>query len=218
MITVRIQNLDQVRAAFMGIRDDQIPFATARALSITAQQAANFISGTVVPSRFTVREPARMKQGVWGSERVDKRNLVATVADQKTFMGMQESGGMKVAVHGHTFLAVPLSGARPSVSSRIDPANRPAAVMARGGFIRDGIIYATAYKTSRRKLSGGRFGPRAPKMLVGDKGDIFPMYALVREADLPARYGFVKSVADVIARNFGENFLKAWLQAMKTAR
>ena len=33
MITVRIDNLDAIKAAFSGIRDDQIPFTTALALS-----------------------------------------------------------------------------------------------------------------------------------------------------------------------------------------
>ena len=122
---------------------------------------------------------------------------------------------------------MPLSGIRPWGGRQLIPENmRPHAVMAAGGFIRDGIMYAIVLRPGSRRsaLSKSIKGLRNVNKLVSQgkaaswSRQILPVYALVKEAKVPARYEFAKSVAEIVNRNFGENFLKAWLQAMKTAR
>ena len=215
MITLRINNLDQIKAAFSGIRDDQLPYATALALTRTAQDAQKFVQQTTLPQQFVLRSPDWMKLGV-RTQMANKQTLQAMVYDLHQFMALQESGGEKLAYKG--YIAVPLSGIRPWGGRALIPENmRPHAVMTAGGFIRDGIMYAVVLRPGSRRTKLSKQIKGITRAASWSR-QILPVYALVKEAKVPARYEFAKSVADVVNQNFGENFLKAWLQAMKTAR
>lgn len=214
MITVRIGNMADIQRAFSTIREDQIPYASAVALTRTAQDAQSAVQTGVLPANFVLRSPQWMKAGV-RITRAEKALLRALVYDLHGFMGLQETGGLKFAYGG--YVAVPLSGIRPWGGRQLVPEEmRPHAIMQRGGFIRDGIMYLPALRPGRRGAL--KRGVKGITRAASWSRRIVPMYALVKEAKVLPRYEFAKNVAEVVTRNFGVNFLKAWVQAMRTAR
>src|SRR5438105_2225598 len=94
----------------LNVRMDQVRFATALALTRTAQDARAEIQREM-PERFTVRTPWIAK-GVRYTP-ANKQDLAATVSDIDPFMRIQETGGEKTSIHRRVFdygeyLAVPL--------------------------------------------------------------------------------------------------------------
>jgi hypothetical protein len=208
LLTVRIENLKEVQAELRSIAADQIPFATALALTKTAQAGQAKVRSDVLPSHFILRRAAWMKNNIRLTP-ATKTNLAAEVRDTYRAMPLQETGGIKIPFG--RMLAVPLAGARPSASSLISAENRPAAVLARGGFIQGNILYGVPAKAHGPHR--GRRGLRA-----GSSGDIVPMYALVPRAHIGARYGFEEAVIQVVRNTFGDNFAEAFRRAVRTAR
>lgn len=212
MLTINLVALDEVRAELSDIGASQVPFATSLALNKTARDARGGVQDTVLPTRFTLRQPAWMKRNIRVTNST-KTALVAVVSDSYLAMGLQETGGTKIP-YGK-YLAVPLTGARPTPRALIDPANLPKAVMARGGFIRGNIMYDVVRKPdTKRKLIAGFFNQITKTTLRG----IVPMYALVTSANIPPRYGFEPAVAEVVAASFPGNFATAFRQAVRTAK
>jgi hypothetical protein len=212
-LSIRIDGVDSVLAEYADINANQLPYAVVLSLTRTAQQAQDTIRNTVLPTRFTLRRAAFIKQGV-RIQAATKTKLAATVQDIDYFMALQETGGQKIP-YGK-YIAVPLSGARPTLTAIVNPANYPAAVMQRGGFIRGNIMYAVAFKAGRRgRLSGGIAGL---SKAADWSRQIIPMYALVERANVPARYGFEESVRGTVAESWLPNFQASFLQAVRTAK
>lgn len=213
MIKVVIQNTDRVIQNFRGIHDDQLPFAMARSLTGIAKQAQDSVQ-TALPARFTIRRLAWARGGI-RVEAATKRDLFAVVKDIHSYMQLQEEGGTKLPQFGR-FLAVPLSGARRSVTAIVDKADLPGAVMASGlGFIRGNVMYrANFVRSSSRRgfrgVKGFNSGSWSRK--------IIPMYALVPKASVPARYGFVDIVKKVVGRRWEQEFAQAFAKAVETSK
>jgi hypothetical protein len=210
LVTVRIENLKEVQAELRSIASDQVPFATAMALTKTAQAGQGKIRSDVLPTKFILRRAAWMKNNI-RVKSATKTELAAEVRDTYRAMVLQETGGIKIPFGSK--LAVPLSAARPSESSLISPQNRPAAVMARGGFIQGNILYGVPSKRAHGPHKNRR-GARG----ASSSGDIVPMYALVPRARIDQRYGFEDAVIQVVHETFGANFADAFKRAVRTAR
>jgi hypothetical protein len=101
--------------------------------------------------------------------------------------------------------------------SLIAKADRPKAVMQRGGFIRNGIMYAIPNRQRLGRVSWrrGRQGPQ-PLAMQGPMKPV-AMYALVSKASVKPRYEFEKSVTDVVNKTFEKNFEVAFAKAVRTA-
>jgi hypothetical protein len=212
IVQLRIENLKQVQEEMRAIASDQLPYATALALTKTAQAGQRNIRDTVLPSRFVLRRASWMKANI-KIDPATKANLVAAVRDTFGAMALQETGGAKIP-YGSA-IAVPLRGARPSPASLISPQNMPSAIMARGGFINGNIMYDVTVKAGRRRAVKGAFGVSSS---ASWSRQIIPMYALVPRANVPARYGFEAAVEEIVRTTFGDNFREAFKRAVRTAR
>lgn len=206
---IQIQNLKQVQDEFRDIGANQIPFATAKALTRTAQDGQKVIQNNVLGARFTIRRASWAKSGIRITA-ATKQLLQAIVEDINKYMALQETGGEKLPYK--QYIAVPLSGARPSLSAIVSDDNKPAAVMARGGFIRGNVMYAVSYARGQRRLSRTKGGYRSAQLQV------VPMYALVHQARIKPRYGFQPAVVEVVEKNFDANFKDAFQAAVRTAK
>lgn len=215
-MVIKLEGLEQVQAEMRDIAANQIPFATAKMLTMTAQDGQKVIQGVVLPVKFTLRSPSWMKKGIRVTP-ATKTSQVAAVEDIHAFMDLQEQGGTKVP-YGNS-LAIPITGgARPSQRALIPSANMPSRVMAAGGFIIPltngvGLMCARSLKAGRRKRDKftGQLG--AAKW----SRPVVPMYLLVPRATIKARYGFIEAVTQVVEKNWQGNFNKAFLQAVRTA-
>ena len=207
---IKIENLKEVQAALKRTAAEEIPFVTAAALTGTAKVGQGKIRGEILPAHFTLRHAAWMKNNI-RVEPATKTKLLATIRDTFGSMVLQEGGGTKIP-YGAA-IAVPTKFARPSAQSLILPENRPAAVMARGGFIRGNVMYAVAYRRKGR-LKRGAAGPMnaAPT----DDGAIVPMYVLVPRATIRPRYGFEAALLAVVAQEFAPQFSAAFQKYVRT--
>ena len=212
MIRVQLRGVKEVQAEFRSMGADQIPFATALALTKTVQSLQKFDQNTILPSRFTLRRAPWIKQGV-RIKAATKANLEASVEDIHGFMGLQETGGEKIPF-GNA-IAVPLPGARPNVGSIIPDNKRPKAVMANGGFIRNGIMYAVQARYKKQRRRGGIVGPMNATQ---QRNKIVPMYVLVSQANIKPRYEFEKTLAPMVGETFKQQFPIAFAQAVRTAK
>jgi hypothetical protein len=214
IIRVQLRGLKEVQDEMRDIHANQIPFATALSLTTTVKQGQSFLRTNVLPVRFTLRHASWIKQNVRITP-ATKAKLEASVEDTFAAMELQETGGDKIP-YG-TAIAVPLSGARPRPGALIKDEDRPHAVMQRGGFIRNGIMWAVTiqHTGARRRLNRNIAG-------IASTGTwerkIVPMYALVPRAVIKPRYGFEQAVLKVIEANFKNNFHDAFLRAVRTAR
>ena len=217
LVRIQLEGFDQLKAELADIRVNQLPFASALALTRTAQDAQENDRSNVLPLKFTLRRASWAKQGVRITA-ATKTNLQASVQDIHPYMALQETGGEKIAYKN--MLAIPLEGARPTLQSLIADENRPHAVMARGGFIRDNVMYAVALKSSRRgRVSRAIAG--ISKSATWSR-QVVPMYVLAPQAVIgrnPAKlYGFVAAAQEMVAQRFELNFRQAYLRAVRTAR
>lgn len=193
-------------SALRGIRSDrdQIPFAVARALTLTAKDAQQRIIQRL-PQVFTLRRVSWEKQGV-RITKATKQNWTAAVADIHSYMVLQETGGPKIPYGNH--LCVPLRGARPVPTALIRKQDFPKVVMDQGGFIKR---YRGLLIMFRRIQKG------VPRRRGQKLGQIVPMYLLLTRAELKSRFGFAQTVQAVVDGGaFDRNFDTAFRDAVAT--
>lgn len=185
-----------VTAAVKGIRDDQIPFATALALTRTAQDVQAEIRRQL-PQRFTIRN-SWVSKGIVISK-ATKRQLYAIVRSRDDFMVLQETGGTKAPRGRH--LAVP-QGIRGSDREIVTRGKRPrAALRKKRTFVatirgKEGIWQRTTKKRNPIKM----------------------LYTLRPTVPVKARFGFHDTAERTAQQRFEENFRTAFEQAVRTAR
>jgi hypothetical protein len=98
-------NIKQAVAKLQSITDaKQLPFAIARALTVTARDVQDEVRNNLA-QRFTLRNNW-VRQGIQ-IQRATKQNLEAMVFSRDAFMGLQEVGGAKSPLGN--YLAVPTS-------------------------------------------------------------------------------------------------------------
>lgn len=192
-INLQVEGVRETAEYFRAAGSRDLPITMAATLSRLAAKAQREIR-ILLGEHFILRRPAWARSGV-RIEPATKSKWVAAVKDINPYMELQQTGGEKIP-YGK-FIAVPLSGARPTPASLIAAHNRPHAVMAAGGFIRNGIMYAVLIGKPRGRAQ--RF-----------TGRVVPMYVLVSSAEEKPRYGFDLAVEKVVELNYREEFGKAW--------
>jgi len=202
---VQIDGMDDL-ARSLDAMPDQLRFAQAMTLTRLAQDGQASVRASL-PEKFIIRRQAWAEGGIVITP-ATKTNLQSEVADRNSYMVLQESGGEKIPYK--QYLAIPLAGARATPSALIRPDDMPAAVMARGGFIRSnaqgvGIMFLPAQIFHRERRRRGMIGP----VNATKENQLRPMYALVKRAEVPARYGMEETVAAVVDANLDARWQEA---------
>ena len=109
-------NARAIGEAFQKLAVDQLPFATAVALTRVAQDARDTTRG-LLHKTFTLRAPRRVKAGISinRAEKKDWPNCFAEVGIKDEFMAKHVLGGKKMPLAGTDHIAIP---------SRLAAANR----------------------------------------------------------------------------------------------
>jgi hypothetical protein len=223
------------------LKDEQLPFTIARSLTMTAQDAQKTVRGverfvfqlrndwTVQNTKIT---PAT-KQTLMAEVYTDTGNRKTGAPD---YLPPQESGGEKVPVGGHQFLAIPTrylykytSRNRPIPDNlrpkALLPPDAQAGVRYSGGFVAgrgEGIKRAIGKATMKRLKTGefeafvqtAKSGTVCIFVKHGGLGfsgaqDAEPWYILVREAHIRPRFPITEIVTQVVDKTFSANFTRA---------
>jgi hypothetical protein len=198
-------------------RSDQLPFATALALTRTAQDARDEVRRSM-PSRFTVRRDWIAKGVV--VDQATKTNLTAIVRDRDPFMALQETGGEKASIGKRVFdygeyLAIPLD-ARKNKRDIVDKRDWPQNLI--DPFVltaRDGRKYLAVHSINvSNRTQAVRTARGKQRRTTGTR----LMYVLVRREELQARFGFRATVEKVARDRINPNFIASMDSAIASAR
>ncbi|MGA7887607.1 MAG: hypothetical protein WCA44_17875 [Acidobacteriaceae bacterium] len=229
-----------VSAAVGGLNDLQkkdIPFALAKSLTRSAQAGQRAVQDSL-GGKFTLRntftrqgirfKPAEKKAArIEADVHTDTANRATGAPD---YLGLQQTGGEKVAHEGHTYIAVPTSVFRTlfgnGVRSReLLPGNLLHAVAGRYSILRrrkgmkDAQIALINQKLVRgwvifvQKLADGHKAIMARSPYEGER-DIYPLYLLIPEAHVRARLGMDKTVDAAVQAAFPEAWQETWRDIM----
>jgi hypothetical protein len=199
------------------IRTDQLPFATAKALTDTARDAVA-VKRAELPNEFTVRRPWIINGIV--STPATKQSLTAIVRDRDPFMEVQETGGIKSSINRRVFdygeyLAVPLD-ARRNKRDVVDRRDWPKNLI--DPFVltaRDGRKYLAVHEiTVGQRQQSVRTARGKQRRTSGTR----LMYVLIRREAIRARLGLRATVTRVARERFPVNFVSALRTALSTAR
>jgi hypothetical protein len=192
-------NIKQAVAKLQRITDaKQLPFAIARALTVTARDVQDEVRNNLA-QRFTLRNNW-VRQGIQ-IQRATKQNLEAMVFSRDAFMGLQEVGGAKSPLGN--YLAVPTSLVRRTPKDMIRKADRPKSLGNKAEVIEFMGRKWLALKRSRK----GR-----------NKNDLRLMYLLVPRADIEPRLKLRDDGLRVSQAVFQRRLQESLELALRTAR
>jgi hypothetical protein len=193
---IKIRVIDDVER-FTRDMDDatrrQVPFALARALTRTAQDAQGDVR-TDLPRRFTIRN-------TWISRGIritpaSKTKPEAIVGSLEPFMARQETGGPKHA-RSHRHVAVPVKAKR-NKRDIIPKGQRPAALKGKPAV----FLLTTARGSGIMRREGKK---RYPLQIL---------YWLKTGVTVRPRFGFQDTTSDTVRKRFGLNFIASLSDAM----
>ena len=194
-----ICDVSQVLTYYDDLVNKQLPFATARALTLTAQDAQTAIRASM-PSNFTIRN-AWSQRGIIvkpADKNVIPARSAVMVGDIWNYLFLQESGGEKTPTSS-LHIAVP-EDIRSSPTQILRSQLRPRALLARKDvFIKD--------------LGGGN---QAIYQRVG-KG-LKLLYILVPDAHVKPRLGLAETAQKIGNERWAINFAASLEAALMTAR
>jgi hypothetical protein len=192
-------DVSQVLKAQDDLVTSQLPFATARALTLTAQDAQTAIRAGM-PSHFTIRN-AWSQRGIIvkpASKDVIPYRSAVMVGDMWNYLFLQESGGEKTPT-ASMHIAVP-EDIRSSPSQILRRSMRPKALLARKDvFIKD---LGGGNQAIYQRLSGNRL-----KLL----------YILTPETHIKPRLGLADTALKIGNERWAINFAASLEAALATA-
>jgi hypothetical protein len=158
VIEIKVEsNARELAMALGELAQRQIPFATAKALTRTAQSARDEIRSTL-GDYFKLRAKARMERGIT-IERAEKRdwpNCAAKVGTLDEFLVPHVLGGIKRPQRGAKTVAIPARwlAARRTSTGRIPKALKPRQLREKEGTVvtEDAIKRRTGRRTKLRQL------------------------------------------------------------------
>jgi hypothetical protein len=177
----------------------QVPFAIARALTMTARDAQVAVRGEL-PKRFTLRN-------TWVSSGIriqpaHKGVPIALVGSLEPFMERQEIGGTKRA-RSHSRVAVPVKAKR-NKRDRIPKGQRPAALKGKPRVL---SIKGSNVITTKR-------GQGILQRVGRDRYPLQVVYWMKRGVQVKPRFGFKETTATAVQHRFSTNFVAALSEAM----
>lgn len=186
----------------------QLPFATARALTWTVKDAQPVVRNKM-GSQFTLRN--RFTQQEVRFTAAKKTNLSAEIgsSDRTGYMQRQQTGGVKTPRGRH--IAIPVN-ARRGKTGIIRKANRPSALLEKPGtFIAQ---VGKTYGIWKREKIKGYYSLTTRKQT----GRLHLMYHLIKSAQVEDRYELDNTVNHTVARRFYVNFKNSMDSALRTAK
>jgi hypothetical protein len=192
-------NIKQAVAKLQSITDaKQLPFAIARALTVTARDVQDEVRNNLT-QRFTLRNNW-VRQGIQ-IQRASKQNLESIVFSRDAVMGLPELGGAKSPLGN--YLAVPTSLVRRTPKDMIRKADRPKSLGDKVEIIEFRGRKWLALKRSRK----GR-----------NKTELRLMYLLVPRADIEPRLKLRDDGLRVSQAVFERRLQESLELALRTAR
>jgi len=184
-----------------GIKDSQLPFAMAKGLTMTAQDVQTEIIKDL-PQRFTLRTKWYQKNTPYGFKitAAKKNKLVSSIFTKAPWIQDFEEGATRTP-QGQTF-AVPTGAVRRSKRLLIPKGQKPRQILHK---TRPGFIKAIGSKA-------GIFYSRTKNSKIA------LLYVLIKKAVIKPRLGFGKTAKQVVNARFTGNMIKAFNNAIKTAR
>ncbi len=185
----------------------QVPFATARALTRTAQRCQADIQGNI-PKLFNTTKKWWLKQQPTGIKitPAKKADLAATVYTRAYFADLQEKGGIKAPFESGGLLVptdkVPKYGRKSGGAAKVLAGKK---IIRRGRKPEGSPIIKTR--------SGGKGVFRRK-----NKKTVELLYNYVPRANIRPRFGFARMAHSSAQRHFKPEFEKSLKAALKTAR
>lgn len=192
-------NIDKV-VSYLGNLAKEIPFATALALTRTAQDVQAAIIEEL-PQKFTLRTGWYRASSPYGFkiERATKTNLTSSVFSKAPWLPLQESGGIK-RVAGKR-LAIPTQAVRRTKRDLVKASEKPLALKKAFPIkLKDG--------TTMLAMRRGR-GRKAPLQFL---------YTLSKQAKITPRLRFFETARRVVAAKWAQRFAEAMEYAIRTAK
>lgn len=218
MIQIQIDT-KQVQAMVGMVDTKQIQFATARALTKTAQAVQQAVRAEM-PSRFTLRRQW-IVQGIRITP-ATKANLTATIYSKDAFMERQEAGGIKMGTPG--------GGDFSSTSLQQPKGKRVRPAMGRVAVPTDKVRRNKSEIIRKSELPAG-LGERgfvigkpgdtqylAKRFAKGKRAGLQILYVLKRSTRIKPRLGLRDIGIDVVRSKFAEIFSQSLSDAIATAK
>jgi hypothetical protein len=210
-------DVDAVKRMLTNVQREQMPFATAAALSDTVKDIRTQVQADI-PSQFNLRRPW-IVQGIRFTP-ATKQELTASVYSKDPFMALQQTGGTKTSIGRRVFdygnyLAIPLD-ARTSKSDIVRKEDWPANLVEPFVFTaHDGRRYLAVHAL------GGKKGPQSVKTARGKQKrstGLRLMYVLVPKAEYHKRFTLVETGLRLAPERFPMHLSERLAQALATAR
>jgi len=184
----------------------QIPFATAMAMTKTAQSARKYLRQKM-RTEYTIRDKrfmlGSMRTGgtirVTPARKQDYPRIWAEVGSIDEFMARHSTGGVKKPETG--VLAIPTKVIRRTKRQKITPAKRPAKLLKKKNFF--------IGKSKRGTVGVWKSYKKKPPALA---------YLFKRQARIPATWPFERHVEYAVSKRIHPNMMDALEYAIKTAR
>jgi hypothetical protein len=189
-------------SAFRDLALRQLPFATAKALTVLAQEARDEIRADL-PSRFTLRNervrrgvtinPARKSDGL--------KRMASEVGTRDQFMVVHEAGGWRRSRSGgHVAVPTRMVTRRRTKTGKVPRPLKPRTLRAKGARVVDGRLLLP------------------PKRRRGRGRALAIAYTLHRRVHIDARWGFVATAVDVVRRRYARIFRRELVRAMRASK
>lgn len=227
-------NAQSLAEAFARLAREQLPFATAVALTRVAQEARDRERGALSDT-FTLRSRRRVEGGIQinRAEKKDWPRSRAEVGLRDAFMARHVTGGVKTPKPGVSHVAIPtrlvVRGPGGSVVSRLRPRptrERPGAFVtdARGqhssktsptgpALIRERV---DAKLELQQKAQG--LGKRRRVLSRIARLDVATWYLLREQVQIRARWPFPRGVRGTVGERYGVHFEREFRAAVQSAR
>lgn len=229
-------NAPELSAAFAKLANDQLPFATAVALTRVAVDARDQ-ERRVLGRTFTLRSRKRVEGGIQinRAEKKDWPRCRAEVGLRDEFMAKHVTGGEKTPKPGGKHVAVPTRIVQRLPSGGVVTRQRPKPVLQRpGGFTADpqgerfeggkttpagdGLIRerVDAQLVNRQKVEG--FGKKTRQLSRLSRLEVATWYLLRDRVKIKASWPMPKGVTGTVADRYPAHFRAEFEAAMRSAR
>jgi hypothetical protein len=204
---IEIKGMKEFMSRMTDIEKEQLPYASALALTRTAEDVRDAIIKEL-PDHFKIRSTWYLPQMKYGirSTKATKAGQQSTVYTNAYWLPLQETGGIKLPPN--KMLALPTEQVKANKNDIITASNRPRALMKSGKAwvgrdrANELVIFQRVGKGTKR----------------GKKDAITVPYVLKPRARIPKRWNFYERGAEVARQVFIGNWHNAMAEALRTAK
>jgi len=196
-LRIDAREVDRFKKTLKAWATDQLPFATAAALTDTARAARAHVQDGLA-EHFKLRNQG-LRNAIAYRAANKRDNPIAAVVGVRpwaSFLVLQALGGRKLPKGGHR-IAVPQAAVKRTASGRVRKPDQPRTLRED-----DHLIVPLLGKTIALRRKGG----------------VVTYYVLVRSANIEPRWPFEREVRDTVEARLGEFFNRRLAEALRTAR